>query len=111
MQTNCPECGHSVSTWTTWCPGCSRRLRIHPLVKFFFWMIVLGAFLGWETETGTNSSGTTETLSSKLVVPFYGPLPVLQEEPSEEEQTKYEQIAVKRSFGYGLYQQEPVVRR
>ena len=112
MQKNCPECGHSVSSWTTWCPGCGRRLRVHPLVRLVLWLLFFGAFVGWEVSTGTDESGQTTRLSQKVVIPFVGPIPPDRKEDSEQDHAEsYQQIAVQRSYAYVLYQDKHVVRR
>jgi len=44
--TNCPECGHTVSTWTIRCPGC-RRFDIRPILQILFWLAVAGGAVWW----------------------------------------------------------------
>lgn len=111
MQTNCVECGHTVSTWTTKCPGCGRRLRYHPLVKFLAFLVLLGAFVGWEVSTVTDSAGQTETLSRRVVIPFVGAISADENSVDKAQSDSYEQIAVKRTYGYGIYQQDETVTR
>ena len=112
MKKNCPECGHSVTSWTTWCPGCGRRLRVHPVVRLALWLLFLGAFVGWEVSTGTDESGQTTRLSQNIVIPFVGPiLPDRKENAEQNQAESYPQIATQRSYLYGLYQDTEIVRR
>jgi hypothetical protein len=112
MQNNCAECGHSVKARTTWCPGCGRRLRIRPEIRFLLWLLFLGAFVGWEVNTGTDQAGQTTRLSRNVVIPFVGPIPPDRKQDAEQNQAEYyPQIDVQRSYAYGLYQETQVVRR
>ena len=105
MQINCPECGHTVSSRTTWCPGCGRRLRVHPVIRLVLWLLFLGAFVGWEVNTSTDESGDTITLSQRVVIPLVGTIPPAREEDTQKEKAEsHQQIAVRRSYAYGLYQ-------
>jgi hypothetical protein len=112
MQKNCPECGHSVTSRTTWCPGCERRLRVHPVIRLVLWLLFLGAFVGWEVSTGTDEFGHTSRLSQNVVIPFLGPIsPDRNENPEQDQADSFHQIATQRTYAYGLYRDEPVVRR
>ncbi len=50
--TNCPECGHTISTWTVRCPGCS-RIDFKPILYLLLWLaVVAGGCWWWVSKHG-----------------------------------------------------------
>ena len=45
-ETNCPECGHTISTWTVRCPGCG-RIDLRPILQAVLFVAVAVAAAWW----------------------------------------------------------------